>query len=373
MGKLGVGIIGCGNISTTYLEMGPLFAPFEIRGVADIDLEVAEVQGERFDVPASDVDGLLARDDIDIVVNLTVPSAHYAVTKSILDAGKHAYSEKPLGLSLEDVEDMRATAAEAGLRIGSAPDTFLGGSPQLARRLVDSGEIGTIVAGTCYVMSHGMEHWHPNPDFFFKPGGGPMLDMGPYYLTTLVHLIGPARRVAALATIGTPTRTIGIGPREGETLTVETPTNIHALVEFDSGATITLSTSWDIWAHRHSEMELYGSDGSLFLPDPNFFGGEVEVAVGDGAITRAEPWGHPFEIPNWGPGEANYRSAGLADMAAAIEEGRPHRCGVDVAAHTVDLMTAIIRSGETGEFVDLTTTCSRPAPLTPSEASALLA
>jgi len=372
MSKLGVGIIGCGNISTTYLEMAPLFAPFEVRGVADINLEAAEAQGAEFGISASDVESLLARGDIDIVVNLTIPSAHHEVTTSILNAGKHVYSEKPLGLNLEEVEDMRATADKAGLRIGSAPDTFLGGSHQLARRLIDAGDVGTVVAGTCYIMSHGMEDWHPNPDFFFKPGGGPVLDMGPYYLMNLIQLIGPAKRVAALASIGTPTRTIGIGPREGESFTVETPTNIHALIEFDSGATITLSTSWDVWAHRHSEMELYGTDGSLFLPDPNFFGGTVEVTIGDGPIAVAEPWAHPLEVPNWGPGEANYRGVGLADMAVAIVDDRPHRCGSDAAAHTIDLMTAILRSGETGEFVDLVTTCERPAPLTPGEARSLL-
>lgn len=372
MDKLGVGIIGCGNISTTYLEFIPLFAPIEVRGIADIDADVAREQGEAFGVAVYGVADLLARDDIDIVVNLTVPTAHREVTMSILSAGKHAYSEKPLGLSLEEVEGMRAAADAAGLRIGAAPDTFLGGSHQLARRLIDDGEIGSVVAGTCYMMSHGMENWHPNPDFFFKPGGGPVLDMGPYFLTNLIQLLGPARRVAALSSAASPTRTIGMEPRAGETIVVETPTNIHALIEFESGSTITLATSWDVWAHRHGDMELYGSEGSLFLPDPNFFGGDVEMVVRDAASTVVEAWDHPFLVPNWGPGLANYRGSGLADMAAAIIAGRPHRCGVDIAVHTVDLMTAILRSGETGEFVDLSTTCVRPEPLLPSEARDLL-
>lgn len=371
MNRLGIGIIGCGNISTTYLELAPLFAPIEIRGIADINLATAKKQGEEFDVAVFAVEDLLARGDIDIVVNLTVPSAHHAVTKSILAAGKHVYSEKPLGLSLEEVEDMRTAAEQTGLRIGAAPDTFLGGSHQMARHLIDAGEIGTVVSGTCHIMGHGMEDWHPNPEFFFKPGGGPMLDMGPYYLTNLIQLIGPARRVAALTSSGSATRTITSEPRAGETIVVETPTNIHALVEFVSGATVTLSTSWDVWAHRHGEMELYGTDGSLFLPDPNFFGGPVEIAKSDGSTAPAEAWDHPFQIPN--PDRANYRCAGLADMAASIMDGRPHRCGVDVAAHVVDLMTAILRSGDSGDFVDLTTTCVRPAPLTPDEARALLA
>ena len=373
METLGVGIIGCGNISTTYLELAPVFAPIDVRGVADLDRNAAEKQGEAFNVTADDVEGLLARDDVDIVVNLTTPGSHCEVTKSILAAGKHAYSEKPLGLTLEEVADMRTAANQAGLRIGAAPDTFLGGAHQLARHVIDAGEIGTVVAGTCHVMGHGMEHWHPNPDFFFKPGGGPMLDMGPYYLTNLIQLIGPVRRVGALSSVGSPTRTIGIGPREGETITVDTATNIHALVEFHSGATITLSTSWDVWAHRHGNMELYGSDGTLFLPDPNFFGGTLEKGSPDGSVAAVPPWDHPLLKPNPGSTGANYRGVGLADMAASIIGGKPHRCSLDIAAHTVDAMTAILRSGATGEFIDLSTTCSRPEPLGPEDALALLA
>lgn len=376
MNKLGVGIIGCGNISAAYLRLGPLFKALEIRAVADLNMEAAKARATEFGVRAESVEDLLAARDIDVVVNLTIPDAHFAVTKSILEAGKHAYSEKPLVLTLAEGEQLRGLADGKGLRIGSAPDTFLGGSHQLARAKIDEGLIGDVVAGTCHVMSHGMEHWHPNPDFFFLPGAGPVLDIGPYYVTNLIQLIGPVKRVAALATSATPTRTISTdGQRKGEEIPVKTPTNIHALLDFENGATITLSASWDVWAHRHANMELYGKDGSLFVPDPNFFGGAVEHAGHDGKIAPLAQWDHPFGVANQEHPQgarANYRTAGLADMAQAIVEDRPHRCSLELAIHAVDVMTSILKSGETGAFVELTTTCERPSSLSPDEARKLM-
>lgn len=376
MEKLGIGIIGCGNISTAYLRLSPLFKALEMRAVADINSAAAEARAEEFGVRALGVDELLGAPDIDVIVNLTIPDAHFAVTRAILEAGKHAYSEKPLVLSLDEGEKLRTFADARGLRIGSAPDTFLGGSHQLARARIDEGLVGDIVAGTCHVMSHGMEHWHPNPDFFFLPGAGPVLDVGPYYVTNLIQLIGPVRKVAALTSSATPTRTILTeGPRKGEEIAVGTPTNIHALLDFENGATITLSASWDVWAHRHSSMELYGTEGSLFLPDPNFFGGVVGHAGRDGKIEPLPEWDHPFGKANQDQqagGRANYRTAGLADMAQAIVEGRPHRCSLDLAIHAVDVMTSILKSGETGGFVEMTTTCERPAALLPEDALRLM-
>ena len=373
MSTLGVGIIGCGNISAAYLRLAPLFRDIEIRGVADMNPQAARARGAEFNVPVFDVDGLLVAGGIDIIVNLTVPAAHYAVTARILEAGKHAYSEKPLVLTLEEGEALRALAARKGLRVGAAPDTFLGGAHQQARQMIDDGQAGKIVSGTAHVMSHGMEHWHPNPDFFFQPGGGPVLDIGPYYVTNLVQLIGPARRVAALASSATPTRTITSQPRHGETIAVDTPTNIHALIEFANGATITLSASWDVWAHRHAPMELYGTEGTIFVPDPNYFGGSVEFAGHDGQIAAVAPWKHPFGVANQADGLANYRTAGLADMAQAIRQGQEPRCALDLAVHAVDIMTSILKSGETGSFIDLTTTCARPQALPPDAARGLLA
>ncbi|MBL4805659.1 MAG: Gfo/Idh/MocA family oxidoreductase [Rhodobacteraceae bacterium] len=375
MSDLGVGIVGCGNISAAYLKLGKLFKNLEIRAVADLNMDAAKARAEEFSVDARTVEDLLASDDIDVIVNLTIPDAHYGVTKSILEAGKHAFSEKPLVLTLEQGKSLRDLAAEKNLRVGSAPDTILGGAHQLARKKIDEGLVGKIIAGSCHVMSHGMESWHPNPDFFFLPGAGPILDIGPYYIANLINLIGPVKRVAALATAVSDTRTIGSGDREGETVPVKTPTNIHALLEFENGATITLSTSWDVWSHRHANMELYGTEGTIYVPDPNFFGGTVEYSGKDKDIKEVDGWDHPLGIPNQEHGDgmmANYRTAGLADMVSAIVEGRDHRCSLDRAVHAVDVMTSIIKSGETGTFIDMTTTCDRPAYLSPDEAAALL-
>jgi predicted dehydrogenase len=371
MSKIGIGIIGCGNISAAYLRLTPLFSALEMRAVADLNFDAAKARADEFGVSALSMKELLAADDIDIIVNLTIPDAHYAVTKSILEAGKHAYSEKPVVLTFEEGKALSDLAKSKNLRIGSAPDTFLGGAHQQARSLIDDGSVGKIIAGSCHVMSRGMEDWHPNPDFFFQPGAGPMLDIGPYYVTNLIQLIGSVKRVVALTSTSFEKRTIANGPRNGEVIPVNTPTNIHALMEFENGATITISTSWDVVAHRHANMELYGTEASLFVPDPNFFGGQLEMAKVGGDIEPVERSDHPFGIPNEAE-RANYRCAGLADMASAIREDRPHRCSMDLALHAVDVMTGILKSGETGAFVDMTTRCDRPAALSADEARALL-
>jgi len=376
MDTLGIGIIGCGNISTTYLSLAPLFRGLQVRAVADMNMAAAQARAAEYGVQAQSVEDLLANPALDVVINLTIPDAHFAVSQAILQAGKHVYSEKPLTLSLADGLALRDLAAARGLRVGCAPDTFLGGAHQQARALIDEGRIGTITAGSSAVMSHGMEHWHPNPDFFFLPGGGPMLDMGPYYIANLINLIGPVRRVGALTSAASATRRITSEPRSGQTIPVKTPTNIHALLDFANGATVTLSTSWDVWSHKRVNMELYGTEGSLFVPDPNFFGGAVELAGRDGKAAAIDPWDHPFGRPNQQHSQgmmANYRTAGLADMAAALIGGRDQRCSLDRTLHGVEVMTAVLNSGETGQFVTLQTTCTRPAALSPAEAQALLA
>ena len=375
MDKLGIGIIGCGNISTTYLRLAPLFRGLEIRAVADVNMVAAKARADEFGTKALSVDDLLADKAVDVVINLTIPDAHYAVSKAALEAGKHVYSEKPLVLSLAEGIALRDLARQKGLSVGCAPDTFLGGAHQLARALIDEGRIGTVTAGGAAVMGHGMEHWHPNPDFFFLPGGGPTLDMGPYYLGNLINLIGPVARVAALTSAAQAERVISSEPRKGQTVPVRTPTNIHALLEFVNGATVTLSTSWDVWSHRRGHMELYGTEGSIYLPDPNFFGGTVEVAGRDGVIAEVADRGHPFGVVNQDHGgtmQANYRTAGLADMVQAVLAGREARCSIDRALHGVEVMTACLRSGEERAFVAMQTTCTRPAALGVSEALALL-
>ncbi len=373
--ELGVGIIGCGNISTTYFSLAPLFKGLKIVACADLNMAAAEGRAAEYGVKAQTIEDLLANDEVDVVVNLTIPDAHFPVSKAILLSGKHVYSEKPLVLTLEQGEELRRIAKEKNLSVGCAPDTFLGGAHQLARKYIDEGGIGRVTSGACYVMSPGMEMWHPNPDFFFLPGGGPILDLGPYYIANLINLIGPVKRVGAMTSMASPTRTITSEPRNGETIPVRTPTTIQAILEFVNGATVTLTASWDVWSHRHANMELYGTEGSLYVPDPNFFGGLVEASGKDKDIKPLDGWEHPFGINNQespqGP-RANYRTAGLADMAIAIIEGRDARCSLDRTLHGVDVMTSILKSGEEGRFIELTTTCTQPAALGIEEAQALL-
>lgn len=376
MSDLKLGLIGAGNISASYLGRAPHFAGIRFVAVADMNHAAAEVRAAEYGIEARSVDALLASDDIDLIVNLTIPAAHFDISKRALEGGKHVYSEKPYVLTLDEGRELARIAAERGLRVGSAPDTFLGTSHQLARHIVDSGAIGRVTSGTCAVMSSGMESWHPNPDFFFLKGGGPVLDLGPYYISNLVQLLGPVARVAALASTPSKTRTIGSAARKGEQVPVETPTTIHALLEFEGGAVISFQSSWDVWQHDLQPMALYGTEGTLHIPDPNFFDGEVRMTK------RAEPaalpaWDHPLGPPNRelnnGKSVADYRASGLADMALAIAERRPHRCNDELALHVVEVMTAILQSGEEGRFVPVTTTCARPEALDPKAAAHLLA
>lgn len=372
----GVGIIGAGNISESYLRRAPSFNGIEMRAVADLDPARAAARASEFGVRAETVEGILAADDIDIIVNLTVPAAHHGVTCAILDAGKHAFSEKPLSLSLADARDIAAHAQKSGLRVGCAPDTFLGGSHQECRRLVDEGAVGRIVHGTCHVMGAGMEGWHPNPDFFFLEGGGPILDMGAYYVTQLINLIGPVARVCAMTGMARETRTIGSAARKGEVIPVKVPTTAHALLAFHSGALITLGASWDVKGHGHRNVELYGTEATLVPQDPNFFGGVTEVIRPDGTRETHDAADHPLAVPNRdtaGPSpRADYRTAGLADMADAIRAGRPHRCALDMALHVTEVLESILISGQEQRFVSITTTCPRPEPLNAQAARALM-
>jgi len=377
MKTYGVGIMGAGNISSAYLRLAPLFRGLEVRGVADIVPEAAQRRSAEFNVPAMTPDELLKNSEIDVVVNLTIPATHYQVSMDAISAGKHAYSEKPFVLTLEEGKSLRKAADARNLQVGSAPDTFLGGAHQQVRDIIDSGRLGKIMSGTTHVMSRGMEHWHPNPDFFFQVGAGPVLDVGPYYVTDLIHLIGPVKRVTAFTgTARTEREVTAEGPFKGTFVKVGTPTTIHGVLEFHSGAIVTIGASWDVCSHGHHNIELYGTEGTVYVPDPNFFGGDVVVTDQAGAKTAVAPWDHPFGKTNQTGGDgvarANYRTAGLADMIAGIEAGRPARCGLDVALHAVDVMTSLLKAGEVGEVVTLTTTCERPAALRPEDARALL-
>ena len=374
----GVGIMGAGNISSAYLRLAPLFKGLEVRAVADILPAAARTRAEEFSVRAQTPDELLNNSEIDVVVNLTIPSTHYQVSMDAISAGKHAYSEKPFVLTLAEGKSLKKAAGERNLKVGSAPDTFLGGAHQQVRNLIDTGKLGRITSGTTHVMSRGMEHWHPNPDFFFQAGAGPVLDVGPYYVTDLIHLIGPVRRVTAFTGMANPERVVTTpgSPQAGSRIRVGTPTTIHGVLEFHSGAIVTIGASWDVFSHGHHNIELYGTEGSVYVPDPNFFGGDIVITDQAGTKTKVEAWDHPFGKVNQDPGganpRANYRAAGLADMMASIESGATARCGLDVALHAVDVMTSLLQAGESGQVLTLTTTCDRPAALGPDEARALL-
>jgi predicted dehydrogenase len=377
--RMAVGIIGAGNIAEAYLRLAKVFANLEVVAIADIVPAAAKARAEAFAVRAMAVDELLKDEEIGTVVNLTVPDAHYQVTREILSAGKHAYSEKPLALSAAEAKKLVTMADRRGLKLGGAPDTFLGASGQQARRLLDQGAIGRVIAGTAYVMSHGMEMWHPNPGFFFQPGAGPVFDVGVYYITALVALLGPVKSVAAMASKGFAERLVtSNGPMRGQRIKVNTPTNINAIMAFASGAQITLGASWDVWRHGHANpIELYGETGSMLVPDPNFFGGRIACSDKGGDFTETDTAEAPFGVPNWpwaGPfTRANYRMLGVADLIDAAARKREPRCSGRMAAHVVEVMEAILTAASEGTSVKVRSTIERPAPLTVAAARQLMA
>jgi predicted dehydrogenase len=354
--KTKVGIIGCGNISGIYFKAGQTFNNIEIVAAADMVLERAKAKAEEFGVPkACSVEELLADPDIEIVVNLTIPRAHASVCTAALEAGKHVHVEKPLAVNREDGKRVLDLAKSRGLRVGCAPDTFLGGGLQTCRKLIDDGWIGQPVAATAFMLCHGHESWHPDPAFYYEMGGGPMFDMGPYYLTALVSLLGPVKRLTGSARVTFPERTITSQPKYGTKVTVETPTHIAGVMDFANGAIGTLVTSFDVWSANVPLIEIYGTEGSLSVPDPNGFGGPVRVRR-----MGAKEWS---EVPLTHGFAENSRGIGVADMAAAIEGGRPHRVSGDLAYHVLDLMEGFHDASRDGRHYTPVSTVERPAPL----------
>lgn len=353
--KIGVGIIGCGNISDAYLKAAPQFPIIEIVCCADINHSAAQAKAETYDIKAMDIDELLSDPSVDIVLNLTTPQFHVEVGARALKAGKHTYSEKPLAISVEDAATLVSLAKEQNLRVGCAPDTFLGGAHQAARRALDSDVIGAAIAGTAFMMVPGHEAWHPNPDFYYKRGGGPLMDMGPYYITDLVNLLGPVKSVSGAAKASYDERTIGSGDREGETFGVEVPTHISGILSFVNGAVVTITTSFDIHKHDHSHIEIYGTKGSMVVCDPNQFEGDIKVCSGK------DDWETISQEHLYGDG--NYRILGLADMAQAIVNGRPHRASLELSLHVLEVMEGILSSAEQERVIHLKHQCARPEPM----------
>jgi len=339
--KIGIGFIGCGAIFPAYVKGIRPFPFLDLRAIADMDKTRAKEQAEAFEIPrALTVEELLQDPDIEIVVNLTVPQAHAPINIAALKAGKHAYCEKPLGLTR--------------LRIGSAPDTFLGGGIQTARKAIDDGLIGEPIAATAFWLSHGHESWHPSPAFYYLKGGGPVFDMGPYYLTALVNLLGPARRVSGSTAITFPTRTITSEPLNGTVVPVEIPTHVAGTVDFANGAIASVMVSYDVWANNLPRIEIHGTKGSLSVPDPNTFCGEVKFKGPD-----CEEWAVVESTHRDDVG----RGIGVADLAMAIRSGREHRANGSVAAHVVDIMQSFEESSDSGRHIELTTRCEQPSAL----------
>jgi predicted dehydrogenase len=367
MARIDIGIIGCGNISHSYLRGAARSQQVRVKSVADLRMEAAQEKAAEYGVQAVTVDELLADPDIKIVINLTVPLAHAPVSLRVVEAGKHVYSEKPLVTRHAEAEPLMLAAVAKGVRLGCAPDTFLGAGHQACRWAIDAGRIGRPIAGSAFFATHGMEDWHPNPEFFFKRGGGPLLDVGPYYVTQLVNLLGPVARVAAHATIGSATRIVSSEPLKGSIINVEVPTTVNGVLSFANGASVNMTTSWDVWKHRRVPFEIYGSEGSLLVPDPNFFGGEPLLSERDGDWMPLDISPHPFGRPNRYTGSgahvADYRIVGVLDMAAAIRDNRSHRASGELATHVLEVLDAFDRSSTEGRHVMIQPSCGRPEPL----------
>jgi predicted dehydrogenase len=351
-----IGIVGAGNISSIYLQSPNSFPNLAVAAIADIDLDKARAQAEKYNVPkVCSVDELLADPSIEIVVNLTIPAAHAPVAMQALESGKHVYNEKPLAIEREDAQRMLALAKEKGLLVGCAPDTFLGGGIQTCRKLIDDGVIGEPVGATAFMMYRGPESWHPNPDFFYQRGAGPMFDMGPYYLTAFVNLLGPVRRVTGSARITWAERMITSQPQHGTMIKVTTPTYITGVLDFASGPVGTIITSFDVHTAQLPRIEIYGTHGTLSVPDPNTFGGPVRVWTSDTREWRDVEIAHGYT--------QNSRGLGVSDMAEAITIGRPHRASGELAYHVLDLMHSIHDASSQEAHIAMQSSCERPEQL----------
>jgi predicted dehydrogenase len=359
-------VIGCGNISSIYLENAAKWDILDLRACANRSLPRAQSQAEKYRVPqAVSIADVLADPEIELIINLTTPDVHAEIGLAALRAGKSVYNEKPLAISREDGQLLLEEAEARALRVGCAPDTFLGGGLQTCRQLIEAGEIGTPVAATGLMFIQGPEAWHPDPGFLYQVGAGPLFDIGPYYLTALISILGPIRRVTGSARITWPERTIGSGPKQGQAIPVETPTHVASILDFSSGPVATLVTSFDVAVSAGAAqnlddvggalLEIQGTSGTLSMPDPNMFGGPVRVRrLGE------TDW---REIPLTHAHTDNDRCLGVADLAHALRTGRPHRANGELAYHVLDVMHAVLEASSRGQHIELTSTCERPAPL----------
>lgn len=360
---LNIGMVGVGCISGIYLEnFANTFKDIRLVAVCDLIRERAEKAQREYGIPKryDTMEELFADPEIDIVLNLTRPYQHFEVSKAALLAGKHVYSEKPLGADFEEGTELVRIARERGLWIGGAPDTFMGAGIQTCRKFIDEGRLGEVIGGRCVMAHRGVESWHPDPDFYYQRGGGPLLDMGPYYITALINLLGEVKRVYGTSRTTFDERLITAAPHEGEEIKVTVPTHYECLLTFASGATVSFMTTFDLYKTKQANIQLYGTKGNLCVPDPNCFGSQKGMLFYNGTTKNEEELPLAFDY-----GE-NSRCLGLADLAAAIEQGRPPRASYLQTYHVLEVMTGVMKSAETGMPYEMTTRFEREAPMNPS-------
>ena len=378
-----VGLIGCGHISETYFRAQEYFNNIKIIKCADINTDSAKKCAIHYNIEAVTVEEILKDKDIEIILNLTIPRAHYEVSKMALENGKHSYAEKPMAVNFEDGKKLLEIAKSNKLYVGNAPDTFLGGGIQKTRELIDNGVIGDIKLGNAIFAFPGVQSYHPNPEpWFAENEGGPVVDMGPYYLTALVNLLGPAKQVQGRCTTVFQEREIGIGPKKGQKFKVETPTTYLATIQFENDCIIQITLSFDVVAHQRNHIELYGNKGSIIVPDPNMFGGSAFVSV-----TAGGNWGeHKTDnMPlgkiniksqssraNESPTNANYRGAGLSEMAYSIENNLEHRCSGELSLHVLDIIQSIMITAKKKKRINIKSTCNTPNKFTSKEIRKIL-
>ena len=377
-----IGLIGCGNIAETYFKSQDYFNNINFIACADINKVSADECAKKNNISSMSVEDLLNHEEVDVILNLTIPQAHFEVSEKALKAGKHVYSEKPMAIKLSDAKQIIEIANQKNLYFGNAPDTFLGGGGQLSRKLIDEGNIGEILTGNFIFAFSGVQTFHPNPESWFKDGGGPVIDMGPYFFTTLVNLLGPAKNVRARGTKFSDTRVIETGPKINNKFSVDIPTTYMLDLEFESGSVIQGFLSFDVQNHGRNHVELYGSKGSIIVPDPNMFGGPVLISKELGS-----DWNN-FSVENMllgktnivnhsgrsneAPKQSNYRGIGLSEMIHAIENNKPHRCSGELSFHVLDIINTTIDAAKNNKEIEIKSTCTKPEVFLEKEISLLM-
>ena len=368
-----IGLIGCGNIAETYFRAQDYFNNIKFVACADKFPEVSKKCADQYNIKSLTVDEIINDTNVDVILNLTIPQAHFEISKLALEAGKHVYSEKPMSIKYDEANELVNLAKDNNLYIGNAPDTFLGGGGQVARKFVDDGDIGKVMTGNFIFAFPGVQEFHPNPESWFQSGGGPVIDMGPYFFTTLVNLLGPVKNVRSRGKKFADQREYLVGPKKGKSFNVDISTSVMLDIEFANEAIVQGFISFDVQNHARNHMELYGTKGSLVVPDPNMFGGPVllsrelgsewqEFSVEDKYLGKTNIINHSGRS-NEAPKQSNYRGVGLSEMIYSIENNIQHRCNGNLALHVLDIIESTIIASETKKEVSLRSTCEQPKPL----------